>query len=115
VDLERMHALQRQGIGTIACGANQVFRELKLGSTRIQQLADQTFTVIPDVVANCGMARTFSFLMENASSPDPTMIFEVVDRTISSALAEITARNGPAREGLLASTLEFALDRIDPR
>jgi glutamate dehydrogenase/leucine dehydrogenase len=114
VDLERMNMLRRQGVETIACGANQAFRELKLGSTGVQRLADQTFTVIPDVVANCGMARTFSFLMENPSPPDPAVVFEAVDRTISSALEEITARNGPGRTGLLASTLEYALDRIDP-
>jgi glutamate dehydrogenase/leucine dehydrogenase len=113
IDARRLESLRHAGVRMIACGANQPFREAKLGATRVQRLADQYFTVIPDVVANCGMARAFSFLMENPSDPDPASVFAAVDETIAGALAEIADRNGREPTGLLAATLAYALDRVD--
>lgn len=114
LDLPRMEALRRQGVATIACGANQPFAEVKLGSTRVQRLADEVFTVIPDVVANCGMARAFSHLMQNPGPADPAAVFRAVDHTISAAIEEIVERNRCEPVGLLAATLELALDRVAP-
>ncbi len=104
--------LQRQGVKTIACGANQPFHEAKLGATRVQRLADERFTVIPDVVANCGMARALSFLMLDATSMETAPIFQAVDRTITAALREINERNQGRPTRLLATTLACALDRL---
>jgi glutamate dehydrogenase/leucine dehydrogenase len=113
IDVPRLDLLRRQGVATIACGANQPFREAKLGSTRVQRLADDAFTVIPDVVANCGMARAFSFLMQNPTPADAGSVFAAVEATIGAAIAEITRRNEHDPTGLLAAALELALDRIE--
>lgn len=112
LDESRLERLRSRGVSTIACGANQPFREAKLGATRVQRFADAGFTVIPDVVANCGMARAFSYLMRNPAADSADDVFAAVDETIGSALAEITSRHGSAETGLMASTLEYALDRI---
>lgn len=108
----RLDQLARQGVQTIACGANQPFREAKLGATRVQRMADSRFTVIPDILANCGMARAFSYLMQSPGRTETAPIFEAVDATIAAALAEITRRNQDRTSGVLAATLEYALDRV---
>jgi glutamate dehydrogenase/leucine dehydrogenase len=113
LDVARLQTLRRGGIGTIACGANQPFREPQLGATHVQRLADESFTVIPDVVANCGMARAFSFLMQNTCGGDPAEIFRAVDETISESIDQIITHNAGEHHGLLAATLELALDRVE--
>lgn len=107
--------LAAQGIHTIVCGANQPFREAALGDTRIQRLADERFTIIPDVIANCGRARAFSFLMQEQPLAGTDAIFRAVDDTINSALAAVWAANGGRAEGVLAATLDHALDHLAPR
>lgn len=99
------------GVETIACGANQPFREAQLGATRVQRAADRRFAVVPDVVANCGMARAFSYLMVDGADPRPEPVFRAVDETIHGALAEILARTGGRPAGLLAAAFDLAMDR----
>lgn len=100
------------GVQVIAAGSNQPFREARIGSTRVAQNADGRFTVLPDILANCGMARTFSYLMEPRARPDAEPIFAAVRQTIEETLDEALARTRGGRTGLLAATLGLALDRI---
>jgi glutamate dehydrogenase/leucine dehydrogenase len=106
--------LRSQGVRTLACGANQPFREAKLGATRVQRAADRYFTVIPDVVANCGMARAFSYLMGETGETDPAALFGAVDQTITSALRDISELNRHRTAGVLGATLAYALDQLTP-
>ncbi len=104
--------LEATGVRILACGANQPFREIKIGSTRIAQAADRRFAVLPDILSNLGMARTFSYLMEPAAEPRAEPIFASVERTITDALDEVLDRTGQRPNALLAATLGLALDRI---
>jgi glutamate dehydrogenase/leucine dehydrogenase len=113
LDQMRLEQLGNQGVGVIGCGANQPFAEAKLGATRVQRLADRRFSIVPDIVANCGMARAFSYLMQSRAGSDPADLFRAVDETITSAVREIDQRNQGRPAGLLAATLGFALDRVD--
>ncbi|MDQ3557547.1 MAG: hypothetical protein M3409_12350, partial [Gemmatimonadota bacterium] len=110
VDEATLDQLARTGVETIACGANQPFHERSLGDTAVQRLADERFTVLPDVVANCGMARAFSYLAERGAVAEPEAIFAAVDRTIADVLAAVHRRNAERPVGLLAATLDLALD-----
>jgi glutamate dehydrogenase/leucine dehydrogenase len=112
LDEAALDRLRWQGVQTIACGANQPFREAKLGATRVQRIADRRFTVIPDVVANCGMARAFSFLMYDSQDTSAAPVFRAVDDTISTAIRDITGLNRGRPTGLLGATLAYALDRL---
>jgi glutamate dehydrogenase/leucine dehydrogenase len=112
VDAGVMDRLERQGVRVIACGANQTFREAKLGATGVQREADRRFSVLPDVIANCGMARAFSFLMRDTALESTAEIFAAVDATIHAALREVQERNRGAERGLLGATLGYALDEI---
>jgi glutamate dehydrogenase (NAD(P)+) len=68
--------------------------------------------VLADILANCGMARTFSYLMESNATPSAEPIFSAVNRTIEDTLDEVLERAGGAPDGLLSATLGLALDRI---
>lgn len=112
LDARVLTLLDRQGVQTIACGANQPFAEARVGATEVQRYADERFTVIPDIVANCGMARALSFLMEDRGVPETTPIFQAVDQTITGALHDMGEQGGHRSTGWLATTLAYALDRL---
>jgi len=107
--LDRLGAL---GIEVIACGANQPFAETQIGSTRIAQLADARFSVLPDILANHGMARAFSYLMQPDAAVDAPSVFLAVAASATDALDDVLDRSGEARHGLYAAALGLALDRI---
>jgi glutamate dehydrogenase/leucine dehydrogenase len=104
--------LEATGVGVIACGSNQPFREVKIGSTRIAQAADRRFAVLPDILSNCGMARTFSYLMQHDATASAEPVFRAVEDTIADTLDEVLDRAGSRPRALLAATLGLALDRI---
>lgn len=112
LDESVMTQLAAGGVHTIACGANQPFAEAKMGSTRVAQYADQRFAVLPDILANLGMARTFSYLMEPGAQPVASAALAAVQQTITATLDEVLDRNARADAGLLAATLGLALDRV---
>ncbi len=112
VDSDRLDALAEAGVRVIACGANHPFREGALGGTEVQQAADARFAVLADVLANCGRARAFGYLMEPGSEADETAIFDAVRRTIRDALDETVKRAGDPSRGLLSATTDMLLDRI---
>lgn len=105
--------LSDAGVSVIACGANQPFREGRIGDTRVTRLADSRFSVLPDFLSNCGMARTFSYLMEDDPRPADEPIFQAVDDTIARAMHEVLERAPTPTRDLFASTLALALDRIE--
>jgi glutamate dehydrogenase (NAD(P)+) len=115
VTVEVLEQLERSGVRVIASGSNRPFREVKIGSSRVAQRADRHFSILPDILANCGMARTFSYLMESNSRAESEPIFDAVQRTITGALDEVVERAGRKPTTLLAATLGMALDRIGAR
>lgn len=110
---ETLDRLAAHGVSVIACGANQPFREAKLGSTRVAQQADRRFSVLADIVSNCGMARALSHLMETAGGVEAEGTFAAVDSTITETLDEVLDRSGNRSTALLAATLGLALDRVE--
>ena len=109
---ETMDRLEGAGIRLIAAGANQPFREARMGSTAVARLADHRFAVLPDILANCGMARTFSYLMEADASTEGAPVLAAVERTIRDTLDEVLSRVERPDRGLLGATLGLALDRV---
>ncbi|MGH7502321.1 MAG: Glu/Leu/Phe/Val dehydrogenase dimerization domain-containing protein [Longimicrobiales bacterium] len=112
VTRETLDRLEACGVRMIAAGANQPFREAKIGSTRVAQHADRRFTVLADILSNMGMARVFSYLMQKDARPAARSIFDAVERTIVETVDEVIERTRGADRALLAATLGLALDRI---
>jgi len=75
-------------------------------------MADLKFTVIPDIVANCGMARAFSYLMCDSQEATSAPLFRAVDKTIADTIREIERLNRSEPFGLLGATLAYALERL---
>lgn len=109
----RLEQLQSAGARLVVCGANQPFHEDALGATATQEMADAHFTVIPDVVGSMGMACAFEHLMRGGPHARPLDIFGAVGEAVDATVDAIVAHRGGALPGLLAATLDVALDRTD--
>src|SRR5687768_4788439 len=94
-----------------SCGANVPFAdpEIFFGSTGLY--ADQKFSVIPDFIANCGMARVFAHFMESEVKMDDKSIFDDISNTIRKAL-EKTRKANAAKTGIAQASFETALKQL---
>lgn len=94
-----------------SCGANVPFSdpEIFFGSTGLY--ADEKFSVIPDFIANCGMARVFAYFMENEVRIDDASIFNDISQTIRSALVKTHAVN-QKKTGIAQASFEIALKQL---
>lgn len=110
----QVDALIAGGLEVVASGANVPFAddEIFYGST--YEHADRHVAVIPDFIANCGMARTFAMLMDGTSEVSDRAIFGDVSATIGSALEACHARSA-GRTGIAATAFEIALEQLVER
>src|SRR5688572_2503468 len=94
-----------------SCGANVPFAdpEIFFGPTGLY--ADQQFSVIPDFIANCGMARVFAHFMESEVKMDDASIFADISQTIRSALVKTHAVN-QKKTGIAQASFEIALKQL---
>jgi len=91
ITMERLARLRAAGVELIVCGANNPFNGQSLGDLSVQRFADQNFAVIPDFIANSGMARTFAYLMKEGARVEEAAIEADVTRTIEGALERLLA------------------------
>ncbi len=99
------------GLEVLSCGANVPFAdpEIFFGATGLY--VDEKVSVIPDFVANCGMARVFAYFMEREVPMDDQSIFEDISNTIFNAL-EKTRKNNTSKTKIAQSTFEIALKQL---
>jgi glutamate dehydrogenase/leucine dehydrogenase len=106
--VERMMACKLE---VFSCGANVPFAdpEIFFGPTGLY--ADDQFSVIPDFIANCGMARVFAYFMENEVKMDDNSIFNDISQTIRNALVKTHAVNRK-KTGIAQASFEIALKQL---
>jgi len=94
-----------------SCGANVPFKdpEIFFGPTGLY--ADEKFSVIPDFIANCGMARVFAYFMENEVCMDDAAIFQDISATIRRAL-EQTFRLNSQKTRIAQTSFQIALQQL---
>ena len=94
-----------------SCGANVPFAdpEIFFGPTGL--FADEQFSVIPDFIANCGMARVFAYLMSSEASLEDEAIFSDTSETIKKALQKVY-KVSPAHKGISKTALEISLKQL---
>lgn len=94
-----------------SCGANVPFAdpEIFFGPTGLY--ADQKFSVIPDFIANCGMARVFAYFMESEVSMDDASIFHDISNTIKKALEKTHAVH-TSKAGIAQQSFEIAIKQL---
>lgn len=106
--VERMVAA---GLEVISCGANVPFAdpEIFFGPTGVW--ADERVAVIPDFIANCGMARVFAYLMSEEVELTDQAIFADVSETIRTAMQRSFSKN-PGKTKLSQTSYEIALAQL---
>ncbi len=95
----------------ISSGANVPFAdpEIFFGPTGLH--ADQQVSVIPDFIANCGMARVFAYFMEREVSMTDTAIFNDISLTIRKGL-EKSYKKSQAKTNIAQHSFEIALRQL---
>jgi glutamate dehydrogenase/leucine dehydrogenase len=111
INKDQVDRMMASKLEVFSCGANVPFAdpEIFFGPTGLY--ADEKFSVIPDFIANCGMARVFAYFMENEVKMDDASIFNDISQTIRSALVKSHAVN-QKKTGIAQTSFEIALKQL---
>ncbi|MBK7570607.1 MAG: amino acid dehydrogenase [Bacteroidetes bacterium] len=99
------------GLEVISCGANVPFADKEIFMGPGAEFADREVSVIPDFIANCGMARVFRYLMNDNIPITDEAIFKDVANCISNALADVYKVN-PSKINISRTALEIAIKKL---
>ena len=112
VTQDQVERMTNAGVEVISAGANVPFADQEIFYGPIAEYADQRMAVIPDFIANCGMARVFAYLMgdEDVDMSDAA-IFEDTSATIRRALARVHEVH-PEKTLVTAKAFEQALQLL---
>ena len=106
--IDRMIA---SGLEVVASGANVPFADQEIFFGPIMEYADKKVNIIPDFIANCGMARVFAYLMSQDIELSDEGIFSDTSRTIKVALTKTHERR-PEPNRLSETAFEIALEQL---
>lgn len=112
VTREQVDRLCGAGLETIACGANVPFADPEIFYGPIAEHADDQVSVIPDFIANSGMARVFAYCMQPGAELTDEAIFTDVRQVIGNALEAVHARNASGRH-ISRTAFEIALVQLN--
>lgn len=112
ITAQQVDEMAATGMEVLSCGANVPFadEEIFLGPTAIH--ADHKLSVIPDFIANCGMARAFAYFMGTEGALEDEAIFKDASETIRLALQELYDHHNSDKD-LWQAGLEIALERLN--
>jgi glutamate dehydrogenase/leucine dehydrogenase len=112
VQKSQIDSLCAHGLEVISCGANVPFADAEVFYGDIAQYTDTKCSVVPDFIANCGMARVFAYLMQPEGVVlSEEAIFEDVSVTIKNALHDCF-RTSSELNGLQKVALGIAMDKL---
>ena len=99
------------GLEVISSGANVPFADKEIFFGPISKNADEMVSVLPDFIANCGMARAFSYFMQDDCQMNDIAIFTAVSNTIKDALKKSFEKNN-AKTNISKTAFEIALKQL---
>ena len=108
---QQVEEMIKSNVELICCGANVPFADNEIFFGPVGLFADSHISVIPDFIANCGMARVFSFLMENEVEVNDSAIFNDTSECIFNALQK-TYNNHNAKVHIAQKSFEIALRQL---
>jgi glutamate dehydrogenase/leucine dehydrogenase len=111
VSAEQVQELKDNGLQVISCGANVPFTDDKIFFGETARKYDRELAIIPDFVANCGMARVFAYLMTKDADLTDHGIFEDTSKIIYSFLKKLR-NEGSDPLNISSRSLEIALKKI---
>ena len=107
----QVDALLAGGIEVIACGANVPFVDDEVFFGPTARYTDEHTAIIPDFIANCGMARVFAYLMQPDAAMTDRAIFGDTSATIRRGIEEVIKIN-PAPRAVSSNALYLALKKL---
>ena len=108
---DQLDAMVENGLEVISSGANVPFADKEIFFGPISRSADERVSVLPDFIANCGMARVFAYLMGDNIEMSDTSIFADTSQTIRTALEESYAINN-SKTNISKTAFEIALKQL---
>ena len=99
------------GLEVISSGANVPFADKEIFFGPISKSADERVSVLPDFIANCGMARVFAYLMEDNVEMTDKVIFSDTSNCIKNALIKSHSIN-KSKTNISKTAFEIALKQL---
>lgn len=111
VQLDQLESMIDNGLELISCGANVPFNDPEIFFGEVHEYIDKNVAVIPDFIANCGMARVFAFLMDGVDKMTDEAIFSDTSNTIYHALKRIKD-NYDGDKNITSKALEITISEL---
>ena len=109
---DQLNRMLSAGVKVISSGANVPFADPEIFFGSIAEKADASLALVPDFIANCGMARVFAYLMSNdLKSIEDKLIFEDTSTIIKNALEKTFVVN-TKHTGIAKAAFEIALRQL---
>ncbi|MCL9770803.1 amino acid dehydrogenase [Flavobacterium sp. HXWNR69] len=111
VTKEQVDKMVASGLEVISSGANVPFADKEIFFGPIMEETDKKVSLIPDFIANCGMARVFAYFMEQKIQMTDEAIFSDTSYTIKNAIEKAHALNAD-KKNISATAFEIALKQL---
>ncbi len=111
VSADQVQRMMAGGLEVISCGANVPFSDPEIFFGPTTALADGQVSLLPDFVANCGMARVFAYLMQQEVEITDEAIFTDISHTIGTALEKARAVH-PHKHHIAETLFKIALEQL---
>ena len=111
INESQLDSMISTGLELISSGANVPFNDSEIFYGKVFRKADESLSVIPDFIANSGMARVFAYLMQGKIEITDRAIFNDVSETIHRALARVHAESS-SDTGISGRALAIAINQL---
>lgn len=108
---DQINSLMTNGLEVMSCGANVPFVDDEVFFGPTANIVDEKISLIPDFIANCGMARVFAYLMQPDAQMTDDAIFKDVSTTIKNALLEVHEFSD-SKTNISTSALKISLGKL---
>ncbi|MGB0427784.1 MAG: Glu/Leu/Phe/Val dehydrogenase dimerization domain-containing protein [Flavobacteriales bacterium] len=111
VNQKQVDQMVANGLEVISCGANVPFSDEEIFFGPIGEYTDGKVSILPDFIANCGMARVFAFLMQHGITLEDEVIFGDTSGRIKNALQDVYAKSD-SKTHIARTAFDLALDKL---
>ncbi len=111
VNQSQVEQLIEGGLEVISSGANVPFSDKEIFFGPVMEHIDEKVSVIPDFIANCGMARVFAYFMERKVQMTDEAIFNDTSITIKNAIQNTFDHNS-SKTNISRTAFEIALKQL---
>ena len=113
VSQDQAESMIGNDLEVVSCGANVPFSDEEIFYGPIAEYVDNKVSLLPDFIANCGMARTFAFLMDPEKDEVLTDadIFNDCSKTIGDALQAVYDKND-SRQNIAETAFTISLNKL---